>query len=118
MAQRPELTAQGDVEMILDVLGDKYSGQLLCAAAEPQSAQALSEAIDAPIATCYRRIDALVDAGLLTCVGHERTGHGKRTNVYRRTIDELELTFTGDLPDCSARERPVEPEPIASYQYD
>lgn len=94
-----------DPETVLDALGDKYSGQLLCAAADPRSAQALSEAIDAPIATCYRRIDALVDAGLLEPAGYDRNGHGKRTTVYRRTVDTLTLDFTDGLPECDATER-------------
>ncbi|MWV39328.1 MULTISPECIES: helix-turn-helix domain-containing protein [Natrialba] len=90
---------------VLSALGNKYSAEILCAAGTPKSAQALSEDIEIPIATCYRRIEELVDAGLLTCEGRKLSEEGRRTNIYRRTVDELEVDFSGDQPEFSRKRR-------------
>lgn len=100
-----ESASDVDVQVLLDALGGKYSGELLCAAETPQSASALSEEIDAPIATCYRRIEDLVDAGLLTCAGSEASGTGKRSYVYRRTVDEVSVDLSGDSPELTIQHR-------------
>ncbi|MEY7848039.1 helix-turn-helix domain-containing protein [Natrarchaeobius sp. A-rgal3] len=90
---------------VLLALGNKYSAEILCAAETPKSAQALSEDIEIPIATCYRRIEELVDAGLLTCEGRQLSEEGRRTNIYRRTVDELEVDFSDDTPQFSRKRR-------------
>lgn len=94
-----------DPETLLDALGGRYSVDILEAADEPVSAQELSDEIDVPIATCYRRIEDLVDAGLLRPEGRELSEQGRRTNVYRRTVDEV----TVDLADPSVSPAIVEP---------
>ena len=94
-----------DAGAILSALGSKYSADILCAAGTPKSAQALSDDIEIPIATCYRRIEELVDAGLLTCEGRQLSDEGRRTNIYRRTVDEIEVDFSGDRPGCSRKRR-------------
>lgn len=90
---------------VLSALGNKYSVEILCAAGTPKSAQALSEDIEIPIATCYRRIEELVDAGLLTCEGRRLSEEGRRTNIYRRTLDEIEVDFSGEQPRLSRKRR-------------
>ncbi|OVE85691.1 winged helix-turn-helix domain-containing protein [Natronolimnobius baerhuensis] len=90
---------------VLSALGNKYSAEILCAAGTPKSAQTLSEDIEIPIATCYRRIEELVDAGLLTCEGRQLSEKGRRTNIYRRTVDELEVDFSSDRPAFSQKRR-------------
>ena len=95
----PESTA------VLSALGSKYSAEILCAAGTPKSAQALSEDIEIPIATCYRRIEELVDAGLLTCEGRQLSAEGRRTNIYRRTLDEIEVSFSNGRPEYSQKRR-------------
>ncbi|ELY94814.1 hypothetical protein C482_17103 [Natrialba chahannaoensis JCM 10990] len=90
---------------VLSALGSKYSAEILCAAGTPKSAQALSEDIEIPIATCYRRIEELVDAGLLTCEGRQLSEEGRRTNIYRRTVDELEVDFCDEQPSFSQKRR-------------
>jgi predicted transcriptional regulator len=94
-----------DPETLLDALGGRYSVDILEAADEPVSAQELSDEMDVPIATCYRRIEDLVDAGLLRPEGRELSEQGRRTNVYRRTVDEV----TVDLADPSVSPAIVEP---------
>lgn len=94
-----------DSSTVLSALGNKYSAEILAAAGTPKSAQALSEDIEIPIATCYRRIEELVDAGLLECEGRRLSEEGRRTNIYRRTVDELEIDFCGDGPRLSEKPR-------------
>ncbi|EMA39837.1 hypothetical protein C446_07944 [Halobiforma nitratireducens JCM 10879] len=90
---------------MLSALGNKYSAEILCAAGTPKSAQALSEDVEIPIATCYRRIEELVDAGLLTCEGRRLSEKGRRTNIYRRTLDGIEIDFSDDNPVYSKKRR-------------
>lgn len=100
-------TENGNAEpsALLSALGSKYSAEILCAAGTPKSAQALSEDIEIPIATCYRRIEELVDAGLLECEGRRLSEEGRRTNIYRRTLDEIEVDFRADGPAFSRKRR-------------
>ena len=90
---------------VLSALGSKYSAEILCAAGTPKSAQRLSEDIEIPIATCYRRIEELVDVGLLECEGRTLSDEGRRTNIYRRTLDEIEVDFSDTAPQCSQKRR-------------
>ncbi len=92
-------------EALLSALGNKYSAEILCAAETPKSARALSEDIEIPIATCYRRIEELVSAGLLECEGRQLSEEGRRTNIYRRTLDEIEVDFSNDRPELSQKRR-------------
>ncbi|MFT4890834.1 MAG: putative ArsR family transcriptional regulator [Halobacteriales archaeon] len=89
----------------LGVLGRKYSIDILSAAESARSAQELSEQVDVPIATCYRRIEELVDAGLLKSEGRQMSRKGRRTTVYRRTVDELSVDFTAEDLDVDATPR-------------
>ena len=98
-------TDERESNTLLSALGSKYSAEILCAAGTPKSAQALSEDIEVPIATCYRRIEELVDAGLLTCEGRQLSEEGRRTNIYRRTLDEIEIDFSAGQPQLSKKRR-------------
>lgn len=97
--------AEGDSDTLLAALGSKYSAEILCAADTPKSARALSEDIEIPIATCYRRIEDLVEAGLLECEGRQLSDEGRRTNIYRRTLDEIAIDFSNDQPQLSQKRR-------------
>ncbi|ELY34960.1 hypothetical protein C497_14512 [Halalkalicoccus jeotgali B3] len=44
---------------VLLALGNEYNAEILGATDEPRSAQALSDELDIPIATCYRRLEQL-----------------------------------------------------------
>lgn len=80
-------------EELISVLGNKYNTEILSAAGEPKSAKELSEQLDVPIATCYRRIDELEQAKLLEL--HDRTlsEDRRRVKVYRRCVDRIDLDF-------------------------
>lgn len=90
-----------EVERLLGAVGGKYAARILAATAEPTSAKELSTALDVPIATCYRRIEDLEDAGLLVCEGRETSDRGRRTKVYRRAIEGLELDLADGSPELS-----------------
>ena len=105
MMSRGGWTQDSDSSTLLSALGSKYSAEILCAAGTPKSAQALSEDIEIPIATCYRRIEELVDAGLLECEGRQLSDEGRRTNIYRRTLDEIEVNFSKGQPELARKRR-------------
>jgi hypothetical protein len=47
----------------------------------------------------------MAPAGLLTCAGQRLSEAGRRTTVYRRTVDELEVEFSLEGPTCSRERR-------------
>jgi len=79
----------------LQVLGNEYNPEILEATDEPRSAQELSEELDIPIATCYRRIDELEDVDLLELYDQPLSDAHRRINVYRRNVDEIRAEFNG-----------------------
>jgi len=88
-----------DPVSVLDCLGDEYSVRILSALTDREmSAKALSEELDIPIATVYRRIETLDDAGLIEYEGKALTQDDKRVKVYRSYIDELRVSFEPDEP--------------------
>ena len=86
-------------------LGKKYSTEILTATTEPRSARELSERLDIPIATSYRRIDELLDAGLLTLDDRVRSAGGRRTKVYRRDVDAINIEFDENDIEVSLENR-------------
>lgn len=88
------------------MLGDEYSTEILAATDDPKSARELSNQLEVPIATCYRRVEALVNAGLLTEVARELSDRGRRTSVYRRTVDDLTVSFENGEVTVSTSDRP------------
>lgn len=77
-----------------DTLATSYTVEILEIANQPRSAGELSDELDAPIATVYRRVDTLVDCGLLELDGNRLSDDGRREKTYRRTIDGLSIEFT------------------------
>lgn len=94
-----------DPASALRVLGNKYNAEILQATHTPKSAQELSEELDIPIATSYRRIEELRDHDLLELEGQEFSDEGRRTKVYRRKIDEIAIAFGMDEFDVELKRR-------------
>ncbi|MDX1746193.1 MAG: helix-turn-helix domain-containing protein [Halobacteriales archaeon] len=90
---------------VLRVLGNEYNPEILEAAYEPRSAQDLSEALDVPIATCYRRIEELTEADLLELHDRPLSDQHRRVNVYRRRVDEVNVRFEDDVCRVDVAER-------------
>jgi predicted transcriptional regulator len=91
-------------EEVLEALGKKYSPDILEATHNEKSAQELSELLDVPIATCYRRINELDEAGLLSLSDRPLSDEHRRISVYRRNVDEVRIDFTGGI-DVEIEER-------------
>ncbi|WP_435197161.1 ArsR/SmtB family transcription factor [Natronomonas sp. EA1] len=90
---------------VLTVLGNKYAPEILAATAEPRSVQSIADELGVPVATCYRRVNELADAGLVEL--HERalSDERRRVSLYRRTVDEITVDFgeTGIDVDIETR---------------
>jgi predicted ArsR family transcriptional regulator len=91
-------------EEIIEVLGNKYNPEILDATGEPKSAQELSDELDVPIATCYRRINELEETDLLELHDRPLSDEHRRIKVYRRSVDAVEVTFHDGL-DVELEER-------------
>ena len=84
-------------EDIIEALGNKYNPEILDAAGEPKSAQELSEQLEVPIATCYRRINELEETELLELYDRPLSDEHRRIKVYRRNVDGVTVTFRNGL---------------------
>ncbi|WP_227130745.1 ArsR/SmtB family transcription factor [Halorubellus salinus] len=83
-----------DVRTVVGLLDDDYARDILAAASEEtRSAKELAEAIDASLPTVYRRVDDLVDAGLLA-EETELRSDGNHHSVYVTTLSRVELTLS------------------------
>lgn len=82
---------------IIEVLGNKYNPEILDATAEPKSAQELSDQLEVPIATCYRRINELTEVDLLELHDQPLSEEHRRIKVYRRRVDEVSIDFQNGL---------------------
>lgn len=81
---------------VINVLGNQYNADILQATHEPLSAQDLSNKLDVPIATCYRRIEELTEVDLLELYDRPLSDEHRRINVYRRNVDEIRVQFDGE----------------------
>ena len=86
-------------QRILAAMADEYSRKILTATIqEPISALELSKKYEIPITTVYRRIDELVEAGLLAAVKSGRTTDGKWYDLYRSLLRRIDVSFeNGDV---------------------
>jgi len=82
---------------LLQTLGNKYSAEILDATEEPRSAQELSDELEIPIATCYRRIDELTEHDLLELHDNILSDDRRRIKVYRRNVDAIQVEFDEEM---------------------
>jgi predicted ArsR family transcriptional regulator len=90
---------------LLQTLGNKYSAEILGATEEPRSAQELSDELEIPIATCYRRIDELTEHGLLELHDDILSDDRRRIKVYRRNVDAIRVEFGEEQLSVDVEER-------------
>ena len=81
---------------VLAALGDEYSATILGEADDAMSAQELSDELDIPIATAYRRIEDLTQTGLLEHTDRVLSEDRRRVNVYRRDVSKVTVAFGDD----------------------
>ena len=83
-------------QRILTALSDEYSRQILTATIQqPLSALDLSKHYQIPITTVYRRIQELIEAGLIAAVKSGRTTDGKWYDLYRSLLLRIDVSFDG-----------------------
>jgi predicted transcriptional regulator len=81
-------------ERILVAIADEYSRKILTSTRdEAVSALDLSKNYEIPITTVYRRIEELVQGGLLSAVKSGRTTDGKWYDLYRSLLNRIDVSF-------------------------
>jgi len=79
---------------ILTAIADEYSRKILMSTRDVAvSALDLSRNSEIPITTVYRRIEGLVQAGLLGAVKSGRTADGKWYDLYRSLLNRIDISF-------------------------
>jgi len=85
-------------QRIITAIADDYSRKILHAASErPVSAVELTSQYGIPVTTVYRRIEELIEAGLLASVKSGRTREGKWFDIYRSPIKSIRMSFEKEL---------------------
>ena len=90
---------------VLRSLGRDYNAEILAVTSRSLSADKISENADVPIGTTYRRIDDLVEEGLLELSGRELSEHSRRQSIYQRTFDSVIVRFEGQSMTLDIEER-------------
>jgi predicted transcriptional regulator len=85
-------------QTVLEILGKRYVPAILQQLDEPRSVRELCEHIEVPVATCYRRMADLVDAGLVAHIERELADMQRRRSTYRRKLDAVSVDFTNEVP--------------------
>lgn len=71
----------------------KHAMTVLRAAAEPVTIRQLTDEYGVPRTTCYKRLNELMEAGLLTAHGTRLSPTGNHKETYLRRVDHLEISF-------------------------
>lgn len=101
-------------EAILQALGDALSRQLLLLLAEaPRSPRDLLRSVTVPQSTLYRRLGELRALGLVDVQRSMITEDGKRMELYRSLLEEVEVRLHGGTLDVRARRRDLSAERLA-----
>lgn len=78
---------------VLDALEDGSSRAVLQALSEPKPATEVVDESDIPTSTVYRKINELVEAGLVEKTYRGRFGNGHQA-LYRRRLDRITVDLT------------------------
>ena len=94
------MTQQRNVDQLFELLGDRLTREILRTAShEPTSVKEMSRDLDVARSTVYRRLDSLVDHGLL----RERTkaqSDGRHYAVYETVVERLTVELDEGELDC------------------
>ncbi len=83
-----------DKKEALELLSDDYIPDILSSThIKAKSAKEISKINDIPIAVCYRRINKLVDLGLLEKEERPLTQEGKRVWTYKSNLKEAHIFY-------------------------
>lgn len=93
----------GDPAEVFDALADEACRRLLVATETPKTATELRDDLSVPSSTLYRKLNRLLDAGLLREVEQTPTG-GNPAHRYQRTIASIDVMLSGrELPKLWVR---------------
>lgn len=100
----------------IEILSQKYVLEMLQALSEEKSTQQLAEEHNIPIATVYRRIADLEEAGLVET--SERLTDGRQwETIYKRAIADFTVDLTGsEVTYTETEPRETPPTPPKAYQ--
>ena len=80
-------------QKIVSIIADPYSRAILAKTMhEAHGAIWLGKECGIPVTTVYRRIEELVDAGLVASVRTGRTKDGKWFEIYRSTVQRIDVS--------------------------
>lgn len=89
-----QLSEESAKERVLSAIADEYSRMILAYTMDkPASALQVSKASGIPSTTLYRRIEELVEAGLIASVKTGRTVDGKWHDLYRSLLRRINVSF-------------------------
>lgn len=96
---------------LLEALGDEYTRAALEAVLErPRSGREVAAATDMSRPTAFRRLNVLVDLGLLGTVHRIDADDGHHHKAYRAVVDSVSVTIDdGGIEAVVESDRPVEP---------
>lgn len=90
------LRTEGEITDLLTVLDDPDCRAVLeVTGDEPLSAKEIVECCEIPTSTAYRKIDRLVEVGLLRESLRLRSS-GKHASEYRRSVEQIALSIDDD----------------------
>jgi len=93
---RSVFTDPEDVKAILAVLdGDDCRAILEATDEEPMTATELSDALDLPLSTTYRKLEELTDAGFVDG-GPRLDGTGTHATEYRNVLEDVSVSVDAD----------------------
>jgi len=76
------------------LLIDEYSAKILTYARDkPRSVQDMCQRLDIPVTLGYRRVNTLLNEGLLSCEGRALTQRGKWTKLYVSQVRRAQIFF-------------------------
>ncbi|MBM3897114.1 MAG: helix-turn-helix domain-containing protein [Thaumarchaeota archaeon] len=79
---------------LLRAMADEYSLKILISLIDrAESVNNISRVNDIPIATAYRRVSELQEAGLLVIERGVLTEDGKRYDLYRSAVRSMQVSF-------------------------
>ena len=80
-------------QRILSAIADPYSRKILASTTrEALGALALAKECGIPVTTVYRRIEELLQTGLVASVRASRTKDGKWFDLYRSTVKRIDVS--------------------------
>lgn len=83
-----------DKKKAVELLSDDYVVAILSSThIKAKSAKEISKKNDIPIAVCYRRVNQLVDLGLLEKEERALTQDGKRTWLYKSNLKTAQVSY-------------------------